>query len=211
MRALILALVLISGTAYADEVITGFDTQKDLPILNEELRKLDQANLSLSTRVTALEDAPAVEQVVVAVSNYQTGEVSTGTTTIPGDDSIPQSGEGDEYMTLAHTPATATNKLRIDALANVSTTANGYPIIMALFKNSDTDALAATMDFVSTSGAPTQISMSHYMTAATTSTITFKVRIGCTNAGTTTFNGVAGGRYFGGTMASSITVTEVNP
>lgn len=55
MRALALALLLISGTAYADEVITGFDAQKDLPVLNEELRKLDEANQSLSSRIAVLE------------------------------------------------------------------------------------------------------------------------------------------------------------
>jgi hypothetical protein len=47
------------------------------------------------------------------------------------------------------------------------------------------------------------------MTAGTIIATTFKVRVGCSGAGTTTFNGVAGGRIFGGVMASSITITEV--
>lgn len=40
---------------------------------------------------------------VVQVVNTQTGAVSTGTTVIQNDDTIPQIGEGDEYMTLAET------------------------------------------------------------------------------------------------------------
>lgn len=40
---------------------------------------------------------------------------------------------------------------------------------------------------------------------------TFKVRCGGTAAGTTTFNGIAGSRVFGGVMPSSITVTEIVP
>lgn len=38
---------------------------------------------------------------------------------------------------------------------------------------------------------------------------TFKVRIGGTSAGATTFNGSGGGRKLGGVMASSITITEI--
>lgn len=47
------------------------------------------------------------------------------------------------------------------------------------------------------------------MTAGTTSATTFKVRIGSCNAGTTTFNGTASGRIFGGVMGSYIKITEM--
>jgi hypothetical protein len=47
------------------------------------------------------------------------------------------------------------------------------------------------------------------MTAGTTSETTFRVRAGPSNTTyTLTFNGYNSARYFGGVMASSITITE---
>ena len=46
------------------------------------------------------------------------------------------------------------------------------------------------------------------MTAGTTSATTFRVRAGLNSAGTTTFNGASSARYYGGTLASSITIKE---
>ena len=54
------------------------------------------------------------------------------------------------------------------------------------------------------------IPIKHYMTAGSTSAITFKVRIGGSSC-TVTFNGQSGGRIFGGVSASSISVTEILP
>ena len=42
--------------------------------------------------------------------SYQTGAVATGTTIIPFDDTIPQITEGNEFMTLAITPRSATSQ-----------------------------------------------------------------------------------------------------
>jgi hypothetical protein len=49
------------------------------------------------------------------------------------------------------------------------------------------------------------------MTSGTVSATTFKVRAGIRSggSGTVTFNGTSGSRLFGGTIASSITVTEI--
>jgi hypothetical protein len=41
---------------------------------------------------------------LLQVVNTTTGAVATGTTVMPFDDTIPQSGEGDQYMSLAITP-----------------------------------------------------------------------------------------------------------
>jgi hypothetical protein len=51
---------------------------------------------------------------VLQVVNVQTGAVATGTTTIAFDDTVPQSSEGTEFITLAITPTSSTSKLRID-------------------------------------------------------------------------------------------------
>lgn len=144
---------------------------------------------------------------VVQVVNTQTGALATGTTTIPSDDSIPQNTEGDEYMTRTITPTSATNKLKIDVVFNYETSSADSHCV-ALFQDSTADAIAAAQDFQGTNEEGC-VSFTHFMTAGTTSATTFKVRSGNAGAGTTTFNGEASARRFGGVMASSITITEI--
>lgn len=148
---------------------------------------------------------------VVQVASTQSGAVSTGTTLVPWDDTIPQSGEGDQYMTLAITPTSATNKLRIDVTIVVAHTDNASTMTVGLFQDSTGDALAAVSQSAVYGAAskPSTISFTHYMTSGTTSSTTFKVRAGSDTAGTTTFNGSAGARKLGGVQASSITITEI--
>lgn len=149
-------------------------------------------------------DAGALVQVV----NTQTGAMSTGTTTIPNDDTIPQSTEGFEVMTLAITPKASTNKLKIEVVVNLAVATTGN-VIAALFQDSTANALAAVCEYTATSNGNMRLVFTHYMTAGTTSSTTFKVRIGCNNAGAVTFNGAQGVRQFGGVMASSITISEI--
>jgi hypothetical protein len=150
--------------------------------------------------------------VVVQVVNTQTGAVATGTTLIPHDDTIPQNTEGDQYMTLAITPSSATNTLKIDVVVHLSNSAANQWHTAAIFQDSTANALAAGISrFEPTATAMSIVAFSHYMTSGTTSSTTFKVRAGCQLAGTTTFNGQAGARLLGGVLASSITITEYIP
>ena len=142
------------------------------------------------------------------VVNTQDGAVATGTTTIPADDTIPQNTEGDEYMTLAITPQNASSILIIEVVGSFAHSLRKN-MGLALFKDSDASALAGMR--ASAEQLVFNMSMTHRMTAGTTSAMTFKLRAGSSGSGTTTFNGVSGGRIFGGVMASSITITEVLP
>lgn len=147
---------------------------------------------------------------VVQVVNTQTGAVATGTTILPLDDTIPRNTEGDQYMTLAITPKSATNKLKIDVVLFAAHSAAAYHLIAALFQDTTADALACSGHV--SEGAATYgvcIKFTHYMTAGTASATTFKVRAGASGAGTTTFNGHGAGRMFGGVCASSMTITEI--
>ena len=146
---------------------------------------------------------------VVQVVNTQTGAVATGTTVLPQDDTIPQSGEGVEFMTLAITPTNASNKLKIDVVIYLSNSAANQNFTAALFQDATANALACINEFNGTASAPIMLAFTHYMTAGTVSATTFKVRAGCNNAGTTTFNGSGGARLYGGVLASSITITEI--
>lgn len=151
----------------------------------------------------------ALSGSVIQTVNTQTGAVATGTTTIPDDDTIPQNTEGDQYMSLAITPSNASNLLKIDIVANVSASAGTY-MLGALFQDSTANALACGFgETISGVGWWVPIRFTHYMTAGTTSSTTFKFRAGTDTAATTTFNGRAAGRKYGGVLASSITITEI--
>ena len=152
--------------------------------------------------------ANALAGSIVQVVNTQTGAVATGTTAMPVDDTVPQSTEGDEYMTLAITPTNTNNKLKIEVLFNYAHSA-AVNIGLGLFQDSTASALAATQAVEISGNNTWQMSLTHYMTAGTTSATTFKVRAGGTTGSTLTFNGHSGGRIFGGVMASSITIEEI--
>jgi len=139
----------------------------------------------------------------------QTGAAATGTTTIPFDDTIPQITEGDEYMTLAITPRSATSKLVIEVIWCGSISSGANAVAVVLCQDAIANSLAATFTVPPFALAPMTLPLRHTMTSGTTSTITFRVRAGCNVAGTTTFNGQSGTRIFGGVAASSIVIQEV--
>ena len=147
---------------------------------------------------------------VVQVVSTQTGAMATGTTGFPVDDTIPQNTEGDEYMTLAITPTNASNKLIIDVTAIFAHSVNSNAVIMALFQDAVADAIAVSGQ-IGPAGHTQTIKLRHHMIAGTTSSTTFKVRIGgdVGAGGTVTFNGRGSARNMGGAYASSITITEV--
>jgi hypothetical protein len=146
---------------------------------------------------------------LVQVVNTQDGEVATGTTLIPMDDTIPQNTEGDEYMTLAITPKNASNILEIEVRAFISSSAGSGYYSAALFQDATASALASSIDIFTTTDDLVGVSFKHRMVAGTTSSTTFKVRAGADVAGTITFNGFAGARKHGGVLASSITINEI--
>jgi hypothetical protein len=149
--------------------------------------------------------------IIIQIARTETGAVATGTTIIPLDDTIPQITEGNEYMTLAMTPTSAASILRIDVVSHSGNTAASTFNITALFQDAVANALACGVQYIDVATALSGVRFTHYMAAGTTSPITFRVRVGGHQSGTTTFNGTAAARKFGGVLASSITVTEFRP
>ena len=151
------------------------------------------------------DNAGIIKQIV----NVQTGAVATGTTVMPADDTIPQKTEGDQFMTLAITPTSSSNKLKIDVVAQIGNNSANSSNTVALFQDSTANAIAAALNMESGAEFVGNTKFTHYMTAGTTNATTFKVRAGSNQSATTTFNGRDSGRFFGGVFASSITITEI--
>ena len=137
-------------------------------------------------------------------------DVATGTTIMPTDDTIPQITEGDQYMTQAITPVNIRNKLRITAQAFFSWTAEDNGTQMALFQDATADALSTSVASARTTVASLNPTYFDYMMrAGTVSETTFRIRSGCAAVGTTTFNGGAGVRFYGGTINSFMRIEEI--
>lgn len=198
-------------SATADRKITVQNVLKALNLLTEDTTPDTGADfvLTYDSSATDVKKAKPASLVpvgsVVAVSYNSTSAVSTTTTAIPYDDTIPQNTEGAEVLTVSHTPKSATNKLLISVVANLDSTSSTQ-VIAALFKDSDANALAATAAYISVSSLVVPIE--YQMTAGTTSAITFKLRCGGA-AGTTTINGSDSTRIFGGVAVTSISITEI--
>jgi hypothetical protein len=140
---------------------------------------------------------------------YTTGTVATGTTLIPLDNTIPQNTEGDEYMTLAITPKSATSILVVQVIAQIAVSTNTN-MTTALFRDTTANALAAVPSYAPASAGAYGLPLvfNHYLTSGSTSATTFKVRVGASASATTTFNGILGTAFYNGVMSSSIIITE---
>lgn len=219
-------------TIVASEHNTNFDTLYNLVngnidnanikasagIVDSKLAQITTAGKVSGAALTSLSSTPSGAGLLPAANvtlpsgsakqivNYQTGAVATGTIILPIDDTIPQNTEGDQYMSLAITPTSASNYLKIEVVAILSH-ASATGLAVALFQDSTANALASSVVYT-TAGNMATIHFSYWMVSGTASATTFKVRAGSAGSGTTTFNGVGGARLFGGVASSSITITE---
>jgi hypothetical protein len=151
-----------------------------------------------------------VQQMVYVMTGANSSQASVQ---IPQDDTIPQNTEGHEVMTLAITPTSATNLLKIEVICSGATSNNGN-FTMALFQDTTANALSVSeaKGNNSTPNIYDTGSLTHVMVANTASATTFKVRMGPHSAaGTNYFNSDSGGRHHGGVANSGIIITEVTP
>jgi len=152
--------------------------------------------------------ANALSGSVVQSVNTIVTSAATASTTIPNDDTIPQITEGTEVMTLSITPTSATNKLLIEVVCVFGLDSSAMGAV-ALFQDSTADALAAIPSYRNTNTSDAS-KLIFSMTSGTTSSTTFRVRLGSDTGQTFRFNGANGaGRKYGGVCASSITITEI--
>jgi len=166
---------------------------------------------SASDNVVLLNPKAQSTSKFIQAVKYQTGGLISGTGSIPLDDTIPQNTEGTEVMSVAITPTSASSILiiRVTIINGFSGTSH---LTGALFQDATANSLAAAVLYYGSTEGKT-LTFTHTMTAGTTSSTTFKVRIGPAGGETFYFNGYgsSAGRLYGGVAASSITVEEYTP
>lgn len=144
---------------------------------------------------------------IISTVMSETGALATGTTVTPNDDTIPQVGEGDQYMSQAITPLSECSLLDVRACAFLTNSAGAY-VTAALHRDAGANALAAGQSGNSV-GTTMQVDIRHREKSDTVASTTFTIRGGNSVAGTTTFNGSAGARRMGGVMNSYIQINEI--
>ena len=149
----------------------------------------------------------------VQVVNVQSSTTATGTTAIPNDDTIPQITEGVEYLTLAITPTSSSNKLIVEWVIGLHASAGTTGIVeySCLF-NTDihsSNALACVGLQNPIGNNQNTSAGRYYVTAPGTSATTFRLRAGNSTTETYTFNGAAGSSRLSTACVSSITITEI--
>lgn len=144
--------------------------------------------------------------VVIQKVSTNTSAFQNCSTILPEDDTIPVNTEGDEVLTLAITPTSATNilEIRFDAFCYVPTL--NAAAVAALFQDSTANALAA-QDITISQYSGGSGSLIYRMVAGTTSSTTFKIRVGPSITGSAYINGTSS-RLFGGVAPTYLTITE---
>ena len=145
----------------------------------------------------------------VVYSNSLAGANSTADT-VPLDNTPPLTDEGIKFLSAQITPTQATSYLVIEAtLVTNRSTAN--PMVAHLHKNATGNALASVVNSVSSTGDWQVISLRYTVLATDTNSQTWDVYAGPVTDGTLYVNTNAAGATLGGTIISSITVTEYDP
>lgn len=132
--------------------------------------------------------------------------VTTGTTTIPFDDTIPQNTEGVEVVNntgLAAQSLANAAELEISLNAAYSVAAN---LTLSVFSTAGASALASSFDYVPAANAPHHMQLKHVKAMESGS---FFWRAGGDAAGTLTVNGTGGARKLGGTLATAAVLREI--
>lgn len=128
------------------------------------------------------------------------------TAVIPLDDTIPQISEGTEIVTASITPKKTTSRIRVrfDAFG----AGNAQNIIAALFQDAIANALRAVAITAAGTSSPQVISLVFEHSPATTSSVTYRIRVGSAS-GTVRLNGGSLARFFGGVAAATLVLEEI--
>jgi hypothetical protein len=167
---------------------------------------------------TVLQGGSAISSGSVVSRAYGSYATSADlTTVIPLDDTIPQITEGTEVVTAAITPSSASNRVRATfttMVAGDDTNTIQYAVA-ALFRDATANAIYATaVKVVPEVGADVGLAILSFVfehVPGTTSSTTYRVRVGPDAGDPIRLNGTAAARLFGGVAQASLVLEEIVP
>ena len=184
------------------DAVESKNTQQDTRLTSAETglagkMNVDGSNVDLSKA-----------NVVLQRQSVINGEMATGSTLIPADDTIPQSNEGDQFMSITFTTKSASSKIDVDVVAYVSSN-DTVGIWGALFLDSATSAFAVGVVHMGSQGPVNPFVINTTIDSPGIGSHTIKLRLGSGNSGSgLTFNGAGSARKMGGKFSSTIRIKE---
>ena len=152
-----------------------------------------------------LQNSPNSHNAFVQFVSASLTTLQSVTTLMPADDTIPQNTEGDEVLTVTITPKFSTSNLMIKFSGMLVKNTSGS-VQVALFQDTTADALSAK-SFLQSDNQNCYGDFQHIMTSGTTSSTTFKIRVGPA-ANTIAINGQGVSQLLGGVANTILTVME---
>ena len=187
------AVELIASEAHGRDILASVDAATtrgliELPAVTDDVDlTVDPDNIALRGNVDDF-----VKSNIVSDEYTASTAISSN---IPPDNTIPQNTEGAEILSVTITPRRVTSKIRLTVSVGTGSTSDGTSVVtLALFKDSDADAFHASSTYNTDNDTLEQGGVRIYTihSPATTSPITYKVRVGA-NSGDVTFNNIYGG------------------
>lgn len=132
----------------------------------------------------------------------------TSTALIPLDNTKPQNTEGSAYTSESITPESPCNIFDIFVSMNVAHSV-ASEVIIALFRDSGADAIAAGIGYVAAANKPTCIEVRFRIQAGDAAARTYAIRLGAVVAGTLSINGISGAATLGGVLANYESIKEL--
>lgn len=214
----------IGGVAMASFTTAGLTVSGTVTGTNGVFTSIGAGSMNMSgnLNVSGTLIAPTISGTLfgtVSATNLKVSQITHAvlatavsiTSTIPLDNTIPQSNEGTEVMTGTITPSSANSTIMVE----FDTQVGQEQVVVtscALFKDSATGAFSASMTTNTLQNNPTQIRVIGYVAAGSTSAATMHVRCGNSAGGTSYINSLDTlGQAFGGVSFATLTMTEILP
>jgi hypothetical protein len=197
-----------NGFVNADLLASDAVTTAKILDLNVTAAKLaatlDLSGKTLTMPASHFMDIAPNGTVIQTVYAEYTGQ-GTLSGNIPGDNTIPQSSEGDEILTAAITPRSASSVLLIRFVGCAGV--NNQGIRAALFRDSTANAISATQSSVGGSNETQSLVIEKRVDAVSVVSTTFKIRTG--SAATYRINGSSGAGHLGAASAATLVIQEI--
>jgi hypothetical protein len=193
---------IISNPTLSVDSVSEYTADNGVTIdgLNIKDGKLNTNNSVVTPNVTngAITDTKVASGFCVQMAYDVSSSDDTSVIAIPNDDTIPRSSEGEETLSVAYTPLSATNILVIKFKLMAGCT--GKEITAALFKDSGVNAIAVGNNYCADANNPVPVTGEHIMVASSTTPATFKVRFGSSDGTSTVLNTKGGNTTTGSLM-----------